>query len=74
MASHELGLCLVPEGRMIRLVHIDTAERVLTREEQAAASRAEAAASRAQSELLAAEVARLKAELRAVGKSINGAD
>ena len=74
VVSHELGLCLVPEGRMIRLVHISTGERVLTREEQAATSRAEAAASRAQADLLAAEVARLKAQLRAAGKSTNGAD
>lgn len=74
MASRELGLCLVPEGTMLRLVHIATAQRVLTREEQSTASRAEAAASRAQAELLAAEVARLKAQLRAAGKSANGAD
>jgi Uma2 family endonuclease len=74
MASHELGLCLVPEGGMIRLVHIETGERVLTREEQSAVSRAEAAASRAHAELLAAEVARLKAQLKATNKSANGAD
>lgn len=74
MASRELGLCLVPEGGMLRLVHIATAERVLTREEQSATSRAEAAANRARAETLAAEVARLKAELRAAGRAANGAD
>jgi Uma2 family endonuclease len=67
MVSEELGLCLVPEGTMLRLVRPGTGELVLTREEQTAAERARISA-------LAAEVARLKAQLRAAGKSANGAD
>lgn len=66
MVSRQLGLRLVPEGLILRCVHADTAEVVLTREEQAAAERAKA-------EVLAAEVARLKAMLRATGRSTNGA-
>jgi Uma2 family endonuclease len=67
MVSEELGLCLVPEGLMLRLVRPETGERVLTREEQTAAERAKVSA-------LSAEVARLKAQLKAAGKSPNGAD
>lgn len=67
MVSEQLGLCLVPEGRMLRLVRPPTGELVLTREEQTAAERARVSA-------LAAEVARLKAQLKAAGKSANGAD
>jgi Putative restriction endonuclease len=74
MASRELGLCLVPERLMLRLVRTDTGELVLTREEQAAAERARASAATAQAEALAAEVARLKAQLKASGKSPNGAN
>jgi Uma2 family endonuclease len=72
MVSRELGLRLVPEGTMLRLVRLDTGERVLTRAEQTAAQRARAdandaaaAAERARADALAEEVARLKAELRA---------
>lgn len=67
MVSEELGLCLVPEGTMLRLVRPGTGERVLTRAEQTAAERARTSA-------LEAEVARLKAELKSAGKSPNGAD
>ena len=67
MESEELGLCLVPEGNMLRLVRPGTGDRILTREELAAAERARISA-------LAAEVARLKAQLKAAGKSTNGAD
>ncbi len=67
MVSEELGLCLVPEGIMLRLVRPGTGERVLTRAEQTAAERAMTSA-------LEAEVARLKAELKSAGKSPNGAD
>ena len=41
MVSEELGLCLVPEGTMLRLVRPGTGELVLTREEQTAAERAD---------------------------------
>jgi Uma2 family endonuclease len=73
MVSQELRLCLVPEGLMLRLVDIDSAQRILTRIEQNATSRAEASAHRAQAQELAAEVARLKAQLRRSGKPANGA-
>jgi hypothetical protein len=74
MVSRELGLCLVPEGLMLRLVHPETGELVLTRAEQASVERARASAATAQTQALAAEVARLKAQLRAHGKSPNGAN
>ena len=74
MVSRELGLCLVPDGLILRLVRPETGEIVLTREEQIMAERARASAATAQSEALATEVARLKAQLRAAGKSPNGAD
>jgi Uma2 family endonuclease len=67
MVSHELGLCLVPEGIMLRLVHVGSGELVLTRAEQTAAERAKVSA-------LSAENDRLRAQLRAQGKSANGAD
>src|SRR5262249_21281648 len=59
MESRELGLSMVPEGLMLRLIHTETRELVLTREEQ--------------TEGLAAELARLKAQLKTSGKSPNGA-
>jgi Uma2 family endonuclease len=58
--SRELGLRLVPEGIMLRLVDSKTGTLVLTRTEQATT--------------LAAEVERLKAQLRQAGKGGNGAN
>ena len=74
MVSRELGLCLVPHGLILRLVRPQTGEVIPTREEQIMAERARASAASAQSEALAAEVARLKAQLKAAGKSPNGAN
>lgn len=74
MVSNELGLCLVPEGTRLRLAYVDTGERVLTRAEQTAAERVNTSVATAGADALAAEVARLKAELRAAGKSTNGAN
>jgi Uma2 family endonuclease len=67
MVSEGLGLCLVPEGIMLRLVHPESGELVLTRAEQASVERAKVSA-------LSAEVERLRAQLRAQGRSPNGAD
>jgi Uma2 family endonuclease len=72
MLSRELGLCLVPEGIMLRLVRPETGELVRTRSEQAAAERARASAATAQVDALMSEVTRLKARLRASGKSADG--
>jgi Uma2 family endonuclease len=74
MMSRQLGLCLVPDGQLLRLAHADTGDVVPTREEQIMAERARTSAATAQSEALAAEVARLRARLKAAGKSANGAD
>jgi Uma2 family endonuclease len=67
MESRQLNLRLVPEGEMLRLIDLTSGERVLTRDERIAQEMARADA-------LAAEVARLKAQLKAAGKSANGAD
>jgi Uma2 family endonuclease len=66
MESLELGLRLVPEGIMLRLVRLDTGERILTRAENTAAERARADA-------LAEEVARLRAQLGTSRRSNGGA-
>jgi Uma2 family endonuclease len=73
MVSRQFGLRLTPEGLILRCSHADTGEVVLTREERVAAEKARAEAAQAQADALAAEVARLKAMLRASGKSTNGA-
>lgn len=65
MVSRELNVRLVPEGEMLRLIDRTSGEPVLTRDERIAAEQAKV-------EELAAEVARLKAQLRAAGKSTNG--
>ena len=57
LKSKELGLRMIPEGRMLRLFDDKTGEPVLTREEQADHARSRADA-------LAAEVAALQAEVR----------
>jgi Uma2 family endonuclease len=67
MISRPLNLRLVPEGEMLRLIDLTSGEPVLTRDERIAQERA-------RGDALAAEVARLKAQLRAAGKSANGAD
>jgi Uma2 family endonuclease len=67
MISRQLNLRLVPEGEMLRLIDLASGEPVLTRDERIAVEQAKV-------EELAAEVARLKAQLRAAGKSTNGAD
>jgi Uma2 family endonuclease len=56
LGSKELGLRLVPEGLMLRLIDLKTGKPVLTRAEQAEQARQQAAA-------LAAEVERLRAAL-----------
>jgi Uma2 family endonuclease len=87
MVSRQLGLRLTPEGLILRCSYADTGEVIPTREERIAAEKAKAEveqaraeaetvraeAERARAEALAAEVARLKAMLRASGKSTNGA-
>ena len=72
MTSHELGLCLMPDGLMLRLVRPETGEVIPTREEQILAERARSSASAAQSEALTVEIARLKAQLKAATKPMNG--
>jgi Uma2 family endonuclease len=57
LTSRQLGLRLVPEGVLLRLIDLRTGQPVLTRTERAEQERQRA-------EELAAEVARLKAELR----------
>jgi Uma2 family endonuclease len=57
LVSKQLGLRLVPEGEMLRLINVQTGERVLTRVERAAEAERRA-------EALEAEVARLREELR----------
>jgi Uma2 family endonuclease len=56
LVSTELGLRLVPEGTMLRLIDVKTGKPVLTRAEQAERSQQQA-------EALAAEVERLRAAL-----------
>jgi Uma2 family endonuclease len=73
LASAELGLRLVAEGAMLRLIDGATGERLLRTDELEAARRAEAEARRAEAEArraaeeraaaMAAEVERLRAEL-----------
>ncbi len=66
LASAELGLRLVAEGAMLRLLDGATGERLLRTDEREAARRAEAEARRAAEERAAAmagEVERLRAEL-----------
>lgn len=67
--SEQLGVCLVPEGTMLRLVRIETGERVLTRTEQFEQIRAEMSAKLAR---LEAENARLKSTRNTNGRSANG--
>jgi Uma2 family endonuclease len=57
LISKELGLRLVPEGEMLRLIDVKSGQPILTRSERAAAAEARNAT-------LAAEVAELKARLR----------
>jgi Uma2 family endonuclease len=73
MVSRQLGLRLTPEGLILRCSYADTGEVIPTREERIAAEKAKAESEQARAEALAAEVARLKAMLRASGKSTNGA-
>jgi len=63
--SEELGLVLVPEERMLRLVHLASGERVLTRSEEIRLARTGMSAN-------AALAKHLKAELKANGKTHNG--
>jgi Uma2 family endonuclease len=70
LVSLELGVRLVPEGNMLRLIDLRTGAPVLTRPEQveraderAEAERLRAEAERQRAEELAAEVARLRAAL-----------
>jgi Uma2 family endonuclease len=74
MVSRQLNLRLVPEGEMLRLVDLASGEPVLTRDERIAVEAARAEHQTARAEALAAEVARLKAQLKAAGKSTSGAD
>jgi Uma2 family endonuclease len=67
MEARQLNLRLVPEGELLRLVDLATGQRVLTKDERIAEETKRADA-------LAAEVARLKARLKAAGKSPNGLD
>jgi Uma2 family endonuclease len=69
MLSREQRLVLVPEGLMLRLVRLDTAELVLTREERIAVSRAKAAAYRARAKESAREVARQRSRLTTLQRS-----
>jgi Uma2 family endonuclease len=66
MDARQLNLRLVPEGELLRLIDLATGERVLTKDERIAKETSRA-------DTLAAEVARLKALLKATGKSGNGA-
>jgi len=72
VTSEELGLCLIPEGRMLRLIHLASLERVLTRTEQTLSARAETSAIHALAEQIKAENVRLRAQIEANGKSLNG--
>ena len=74
MESRQLSLRLVPEGEMLRLIDLTSGERVLTRDERIDQEKARAAVQTARADALAAEVARLKVQLKAAGKSTNGAD
>ncbi|HKB04874.1 MAG TPA: Uma2 family endonuclease [Gemmataceae bacterium] len=65
MMSRQLNVRLVPEGEFLRLIDQRTGKPVLTKDERIAQETARADA-------LAAEVERLKAQLKASGKSPNG--
>lgn len=65
LTSEELGVVLIPEERMLRLVRVASGERVLTRSEEIKLTRAGISATEALAN-------RLKEELKANGKSLNG--
>ena len=65
LTSRELGLRLVPEGGMLRLLDVQTGTRILTRSERAEEDHRRA-------EELAAEVERLRKQLRKQHGTTNG--
>lgn len=63
LVSKELGLRLVPEGAMLRLIDLKTGQPVLTRAERAEQEHERAEQERRRAEELAAENERLRAQL-----------
>jgi Uma2 family endonuclease len=63
LTSKQLGLRLVPEGRMLRLVDLKTGEPIPTRAERAELEKRRADEEKRRADELAAEVARLRAKL-----------
>jgi Uma2 family endonuclease len=63
LASKQLGLRLLPEGVMLRLLDMHTGERIPTKDERAAQERLRREQADHRAEALAAEVARLRQEL-----------
>ncbi len=80
LISRQLGLCLVPEGEMLRLVRIDNGARIPTREERVKAEQirmaeqiARGMAAIARTDTLELELERMRNLLRSTGKLPNGA-
>jgi hypothetical protein len=63
LSSEQLGLRLVAEGMLLRLIDAATGERILWSMERAAAERRRADAEKERADTFAAEVGRLKADL-----------
>lgn len=63
LVSKQMGLRLVPEGPMLRLIDQQTGERILTRNERNERSELRAEQERQRAEALEAEVRRLRARL-----------
>jgi Uma2 family endonuclease len=64
LVSKQLGLRLVPQGGMLRLIDLETGEPVLTREERAEQERQRAEQEKQRADELEAELQRLRAELK----------